>query len=198
MAQRNPSSRPAADPRLPERVREAILRTRARCSRFVLCVSVRTQSMSVFERIERRRGSDHLPTYAFRRNLVVSTSRYGVGQVIHSNKTPLGLHRVARKIGAGQPWGTVFKARKPIGNIRSTMPQGAIVHRILWLDGLEPSLNRGGEVDTFKRYIYIHGYWDETTLGRPQSMGCIHLAATDLIPLYDELSNGTLVWIARQ
>lgn len=184
--------------RLPEALREAILRRDARCSRWILCVSVREQSMLVFERVARRRNPGELPEYAFRQQLVVSTSRFGIGQVIHSNKTPLGLHRVARKVGRGQPWGTVFKARQPVGNLKDTMPEGGIVHRILWLDGLEPGLNRGGEVDTFKRYIYIHGFWDETTLGRPQSMGCIHLAASDLLPLFDQVPVGTLVWIAKR
>lgn len=154
--------------------------------------------MLVFERAGNRRRPGELPDYIFRQRLAVSTSRFGIGQVINSNKTPLGLHRVARKIGRGQPWGTVFKARKPIGNITDTMPEGGIVHRILWLEGLEQGLNRGGEVDTFKRYIYIHGFWDETTLGRPQSMGCIHLAAADLLPLFDQVPVGTLVWIAKR
>jgi L,D-transpeptidase catalytic domain len=188
----------ASTPPLPAALREAILRHDARCSRWILCVSVRDQSMLVFERAGRRRQTGELPDYEFRQRLVVSTSRFGVGQVIHSNRTPLGLHRVARKVGRGQPWGTVFKARQPIGNIRDSMSDGGIVHRILWLDGLEPGLNRGGEVDTFKRYIYIHGFWDETTLGRPQSMGCIHLAAADLLPLFDQVPVGTLVWIAKR
>jgi lipoprotein-anchoring transpeptidase ErfK/SrfK len=61
---------------------------------------------------------------------------------------------------------------------------------------LEPGLNRGGSVDTFRRYVYIHGFGDETTLGRPTSHGCIHVAAKDLIPLYDRVPVGTLVWIA--
>jgi lipoprotein-anchoring transpeptidase ErfK/SrfK len=72
-----------------------------------------------------------------------------------------------------------------------------ICHRILWLDGLEPGFNRGGNVDTFNRYIYIHGFGDESTLGHPQSHGCIHVGAEDLIPLYELLPRGTLVWIQR-
>jgi len=63
---------------------------------------------------------------------------------------------------------------------------------------LEPSLNRGGNVDTYGRYIYIHGFGDETTLGRPQSHGCIHVAAKDLMPLFDLLPIGSLVWIAER
>jgi lipoprotein-anchoring transpeptidase ErfK/SrfK len=93
------------------------------------------------------------------------------------------------------PLGTVFKSRLPIGNLNQGMPEGGICHRILWLDGLEPGWNRGGEVDTRRRYIYIHGYYDEATLGRPASLGCVHVAAAHLLPLYDWLPKGALVWI---
>jgi len=114
---------------------------------------------------------------------------------VDSNQTPLGLHRVAQKIGAGHPIGTVFRSRKPVGYTWQGSPNASIVHRILWLEGLEPGFNRGGSVDTFSRYIYIHGFGDQTTLGRPFSHGCIHLAADDLIPLFDRVPVGTLVWI---
>ena len=70
-----------------------------------------------------------------------------------------------------------------------------IAHRIMWLDGLEPGFNRGGSCDSHSRYIYIHGLNDEPSLGAPASIGCVHMAAKDLIPLFDELSEGTLVWI---
>ena len=185
-------------PRLPAALKRAVLQQGVRRSQFVLCVSVAEQSMTLFEKAESRQRSPEFPSYEFRRRYVISTSRFGIGQVMHSNRTPLGLHRIARKVGGDCPEGTVFKARKPVGHLSEGMPEGSIVHRILWLDGLEPGKNRGGNVDTFDRYIYIHGYWDEKTLGRPQSMGCIHLAAADLIPLYDELPVGTLVWIARR
>ena len=115
-----------------------------------------------------------------------------------SNRTPLGLHRVARKVGGGQPIGTVFKARRPIGLTWAGMADAPIVHRILWLEGLEPGLNRGEQVDSFRRCIYIHGFGDETTLGRPTSIGCIHLAAADLMPLFERLPEGTLVWITER
>jgi hypothetical protein len=124
-----------------------------------------------------------------------STSRFGIGQTQDSNKTPLGLHRIARKIGAGLPQGTVFRGRVPVGFTWQGLPDATIAHRIFWLEGMEPGFNRGGNVDSFRRYIYIHGFGDETTLGRPASHGCIHLAAADLIPLHDWLPAGTLVWI---
>ena len=126
----------------------------------------------------------------------VSTSAFGIGQRENSNQTPLGLHRVARKIGGGMAPGTVFRGRVPIGLTWQGMPHATIVHRILWLEGLEPGFNRGGNVDSFRRYIYIHGLADELTLGRPASHGCIHMAASDLLPLFDKLAEGTLVHIS--
>ncbi len=136
------------------------------------------------------------PAYRLRRRYVISTSRFGLGSRAGSNCTPLGLHRVAQKIGGGWPLGTVFRGRRPVGLTWQGMPEAAIAHRILWLDGLEPGRNRGGQVDSFRRYIYVHGVGDELTLGRPASRGCVHLAASSLLPLYDRLPVGTLVWIA--
>ena len=135
------------------------------------------------------------PTYRLRKSYVVSTSRFGVGQRAGSNQTPLGLHRIAEKIGGGQPIGIVFRSRVPVGFTWSGLPEAPIAHRIFWLEGREPSFNSGGDVDSHSRYIYIHGLGDETTLSRPASRGCIHLAACDLIPLFDLVPSGTLVWI---
>jgi hypothetical protein len=162
-----------------------------RPTRFVLEVSVAAQRMNWWERTSSNGSAD----YRLRKQFVISTSRFGTGQVENSNQTPLGLHRVAEKIGGGQPIGTVFRSRRPVGLTWDGHPKASIVHRILWLEGLEPGFNRGGNVDTYRRYVYIHGFGDETTLGRPQSRGCIHLAARGLIPLYDVLPAGTLVWI---
>ena len=139
-----------------------------------------------------------MPNYSFRREFLASTSRFGIGQANGSNRTPLGLHRVARKVGGGQPIGTVFKARRPLGLTWAGVTDAGIVHRILWLEGLEPGLNRGGDVDSFRRCIYIHGFGDETTLGRPMSLGCVHLAAADLMPLFELVPVGTLVWISER
>jgi L,D-transpeptidase catalytic domain len=192
----DPLSKPALKLRPSRAFLNALKRHSVRPTRYALSVSVARQRMALFEA---KSSSAHgTPAYEFRREFVISTSRFGIGQVMNSNCTPLGLHRVAKKVGGGQPVGTVFKARQPVGLAWDGMPEGSIVHRILWLEGLEPSFNRGGDVDTFRRYIYIHGFGDETTLGRPQSHGCIHLSAADLIPLYNKLPKGTLVWIAKQ
>lgn len=164
----------------------------------VLAVSVARQQLTLFQRV----GLDSCRAprrfrYFPAREFVISTSRFGTGQLAGSNQTPLGLHRIARKVGAGWPQGTVFESRAVAGFTWQGRPEAPIAHRILWLDGLEPGFNRGGKVDTFARYIYIHGVGDELTLGRPASRGCVHLAANDLMPLYERLPAGTLVWISR-
>ena len=132
----------------------------------------------------------------FVREMRASTSRFGIGQKEGSNCTPLGLHRIAEKIGGGEPAGTVFKARRPVGHTSDPkFAQAKITTRILWLEGLEPGRNQGGDVDSHARYIYIHGTGDQKSIGRPGSHGCIHLTDEDLIPLFELLDSGTLVWI---
>ena len=131
------------------------------------------------------------------RSFPVSSSRFGIGSEEGSMKTPTGRFRIAEKIGDGMPLGTVFKNRRRVRVTKKLMrDEDLVMTRILWLDGLEPGLNRCGDVDTFERYIYIHGTGDEPSLGRPASHGCIHLSAADLLPLYDLIPIGTLVWIA--
>jgi len=181
-------------PKLPHEFLCTLRRLGVVPSRFALTVSVASQSMLLFKRTLNTQHSTL--NYSFRQRYRISTSAYGLGQEADSDHTPLGLHRIAMKVGGGWPIGTVFRSRKPVGFTWQGLPKAPIVHRILWLEGLEPGYNRGGDVDTFKRYIYIHGFGDESTLGRPQSHGCIHLAADDLIPLYDFVPTGTLVWIA--
>jgi L,D-transpeptidase catalytic domain len=176
-------------------------------SRLLLVVRVADQTVSLFARARpvrsfpRRTGPvpDGNPgQFNFVRAFPCSTSRFGIGQAEGSNRTPLGLHRVAEKIGGGWPAGTVFKSRKVAGLAWKAMPSATITSRILWLDGLEPGFNRGGRVDSHGRYIYIHGTGDEPGLGRPASCGCIHLATNHLLPLFDLLPVGTLVWIGEK
>ena len=155
-------------------------------TRFTLVVGVAEQTVSLFDQ-------NH-----FVRKHPCSTSRFGIGQAKGSNCTPLGLHRIAEKIGAGAPAGTVFKARQIIGHVsQPEFADAKITTRILWLEGLEPRLNRGGNVDSHARFIYIHGTADQASIGRPASCGCIHLADADLISLFDLLPTGTLVWIVE-
>src|SRR5262245_5686286 len=98
-------------------------------TRFLLTVHVRLQVLSVWEKT----SAILTPLCRYR----VSTSRFGIGQVMDSNQTPLGLHRIAQKIGGGQPSGTVFRGRVPIGFAWQGLPDATIVHRIFWLEGLE-------------------------------------------------------------
>ena len=126
-----------------------------------------------------------------------STSKRGTGQQIDSFQTPLGLHRIAGKIGADEPVGTIFKGRRPVGTDGKGNPEARITDRILRLAGLEAGFNLGGTVDSLDRYIYIHGVGDESHLGQPDSQGCIHLAASDLLPLFDAVPEGTLVFISE-
>jgi hypothetical protein len=164
----------------------------------VLVVHIAPQEMDWFERERGPSASKAKARYRLRKTMRCSTSRHGIGQIAGSNKTPLGLHRIAEKHGAGQPVGTIFRDRIPVGNLADGVPERAITHRILWLDGLEPGFNRGGNVDTYNRYIYIHGTGDDATIGKPSSGGCVHLAAGDLLPLFDAVPVGTLVWICER
>jgi hypothetical protein len=131
----------------------------------------------------------------------VSTARNGPGEQRESGCTPRGLHRVRLRIGAGCPSGTVFVGRRPTGEIfgpdlAARFPgRDWILTRILWLTGLEPGRNRGGAVDTLRRFIYIHGCPETTPMGEPLSHGCIRMRDPDLLSLFDQTPAGTLVEI---
>jgi lipoprotein-anchoring transpeptidase ErfK/SrfK len=196
------SSTPATDPTLPQEFFDAVRRTNTAFQPHVLWINVEAQSVVHFVRKPSSSSDSSVtPEHGYapaRAPYRASTSRYGIGQEENSNKTPLGLHRIAEKIGADAEPGTIFKGRRPVGNTRDGQRDARITDRILWLDGLEPGLNRGGNVDSYRRYIYIHGTGNESTLGRPDTCGCTHLAATDLIPLFDILPVDTLIWISAR
>jgi hypothetical protein len=122
-------------------------------------------------------------TSIVRKRSRISTSRFGIGEKINSNCTPRGLHRVARKTGGGWPVGAVFRSRKMTGYTWDGQPGAPITNRIFWLEGAEPGKNRGGDVDTFARYIYIHGTGDEPSFGRPAPRGWIHKSGAHLFAL---------------
>lgn len=132
---------------------------------------------------------------------VVSTARNGPGECRDSGCTPCGMHRVRICIGEGCPSGTVFVGRRPTGEVYGPdltvrFPQRDwILTRILWLTGLESGRNRGGRVDTLRRYIYIHGCPDREPMGVPLSHGCIRMRNADLMELFDLVPAGTLVEI---
>jgi L,D-transpeptidase YbiS len=129
----------------------------------------------------------------------VSTAANGAGQRNGSECTPLGEHRIRAKIGADQPQNTVFIGRRPSGEIyRQSMaveqPQRDwILSRILWLCGNQSGFNRGGKVDTQRRYIYIHGAPDSHPMGMQTSHGCVKMCNSDIIQLFEQVAVGTIV-----
>jgi L,D-transpeptidase YbiS len=131
----------------------------------------------------------------------VSTSRFGAGEQNGSFRTPRGRHIVRAKIGAGQPLGAVFVRRRPTGEVwtpelHAQYPgRDWILTRILWLSGREPGKNRLGEVDTMRRYVYIHGCPDSVELGKPGSIGCVRMANRDIAELFDRVAPYTEVVI---
>lgn len=132
----------------------------------------------------------------------VSTSRNGAGEMEGSFCTPRGEHVIRAKIGAGQPLNTVFRGRRPTGEIWTPelgerFPgRDWILTRILWLSGREVGKNRLGKTDTMRRYIYIHGSPDSVPMGRPGSIGCIRMRNHDIVDLFDRVPAGTEVRIS--
>jgi lipoprotein-anchoring transpeptidase ErfK/SrfK len=135
------------------------------------------------------------------RRYPVSTAKNGAGEQRGSECTPLGWHRIRAKIGSGQPVNSVFKGRRPTGEIYSAQlgelypKRDWILTRILWLGGLEPGKNRYGNVDTCWRYIYIHGTSDEAMIGYPASHGCIRMKNIDILDLFERVQAGVNVYI---
>ncbi len=134
-------------------------------------------------------------------NYRVATARNGVGEKLGSEQTPRGRHYIRAKIGAGLPAGAVLVSRRPTGEIFT--PDLRVMHpnrdwiltRIMWLCGQEPGKNRLGNVDTLRRYIYIHGCPDEDPMGIPSSRGCVKMRNRDIIELFDRVPAGTPVTI---
>jgi lipoprotein-anchoring transpeptidase ErfK/SrfK len=156
--------------------------TMGKDTRNKMIVSVRDQKMVLV------RDGTPIKTYK------VSTSKFGVGDRPGSNCTPLGRLQVAKKIGDNAPTGTVFKSRRPTGEIIKPNAPGRdpVVTRILWLTGTE-SRNQ----NTFRRTIYIHGTPEERRLGSPASYGCIRMGSNDVKDLYDRIGYGADVFVIR-
>lgn len=129
----------------------------------------------------------------------VSTAANGPGERRDSGCTPRGLHVIRACIGAGLPRGAVLRGRRPTGELWT--PEFAAAHpgrdwilsRILWLSGLQPGFNRLGDVDTMRRYIYIHGTGDDQPMGVPRSHGCIRMRNDDIIALFERVRAGDRV-----
>lgn len=146
-------------------------------------ISVRDQKMVVL--------NEGRPIKSYR----ISTSKFGLGDIPGSKRTPVGTMRIARKIGEGAPSGAVFKRRQRTGEVlRPNAPgRDPIVSRILWLKGTQT-----GNRNAFRRYIYIHGTPEERTLGRPASFGCIRMKSRDVIDLYRRIGVGSEVKVIKE
>jgi len=154
-------------------------------------VDISEQKLYLFCRYEN--GNEEVKIYP------VSTSKYGIGNQAGSNKTPLGLHKIKNKIGDGAPQGMIFKARQQTGRIANINAEigDLVTTRIMWLSGLEPGKNSGRGIDSYKRYIYIHGTAEENKIGQPASHGCVRMYNTDVIELFDRVVEGTEVYIKK-
>ena len=131
----------------------------------------------------------------------ISTSKYGEGSKENSFKTPLGNHIIKEKIGENAPINTIFISRINTKNIASieNKPKNTendyVTSRIMWLEGEENGVNKGPGIDSYERYIYIHGTHEEGLIGVKASHGCIRMFNVDVIDLYDRIYNGTKVII---
>jgi len=161
---------------------------------FIISIDVTEQKLYLFEDIPFK-----LPKLV--KIYPVSTSKYGTGT--HGKRTPLGTHIIAKKIGEGAPIGTIFIFRRSTGKIAKIHTDTKdtqydfITTRILWLKGIEPGVNEGESVSSYKRYIYIHGTPEEGLIGRPASNGCIRMKNKDIVELFDLVQEGTLVSIHK-
>jgi L,D-transpeptidase YbiS len=145
-------------------------------------VSIGTQTLRLFDGIR------------LVREWPCSTSKFGLGTLEGSNKTPLGSFIVKEKHGDGAPSGAIFKSRQPVGLWVPGMDTKSdfVLTRILWLHGTQPH-----NANTYSRYIYIHGTNDEKSIGRPASHGCVRLHNRSVVELYDLVPVGTPVWIGE-
>lgn len=156
------------------------------------------------KRIEINLGTQVLTLFdgdAIEREYAVSTAANGPGETLGSGRTPRGQHVIRAMIGHDMPINTVFVGRRPTGEsynaeLRKQYPQRDwILTRILWLSGCERGFNRLGNVDTMRRYIYIHGSPDDTKMGQPGSHGCVRMHNLNVIDLFGRVAPGVPVMI---
>jgi L,D-transpeptidase YbiS len=132
-----------------------------------------------------------------------STALNGPGEQEGSGCTPRGSHRIRAIIGRGEPENAVFVGRRLTGEVWTEQLHDAsasrdwILGRILWLCGNDSGFNRGGQVDSQRRYIYIHGTPPSEPMGVPLSHGCVRMRLQDICELADQVSPGTLVSIVE-
>lgn len=133
----------------------------------------------------------------------ISIAKNGLGNVMNSNKTPTGLHEIKKMIGKDLPINTIIKSGISTGKIAQVISEPISVNtdlvttRVIWLSGLEPGVNKGGKVDSYNRFIYIHGTPEEGLIGEPASHGCIRMLNKDVIELFNLVSLNTKVLIEK-
>ncbi len=135
--------------------------------------------------------------------VAISSAANGAGEAMGSGATPRGAHVVRARFGAGLPPGAVLLGRKFSGEVLyaellARFPErDRVLSRILWLGGLEPGQNLGADVDSFRRFIYIHGTPDDQPMGEPASHGCIRMRNTEVITLFERVPVATPVTIVE-
>lgn len=158
----------------------------------VILIDVSEQTMSFYDK--NNTLIDYYP---------VSTATKGFGNLAGSDKTPLGAHRISNRFGDNAKLGTIFKARQNTGKLAKILTEAIDVEedhvttRVLWLDGLEAGKNKGGNVDSHSRFIYIHGTPEEGLIGKPASHGCIRMINKDVINVFEQSVGDTLVYIGK-
>lgn len=156
----------------------------------LLLASIKNQKLSFFQ------GGK------LKRDYIMSSSAKPPSCTENSLGTPWGLHEICEKIGGGEPIGTVFVGRKSQNQTyqecsSEMQNKNLITTRILRLNGLQEGVNRGGDKDSFSRYIYIHGTNHEKRLGHPASSGCLQLSNINILELFDLVEVGTHLWIGE-
>lgn len=129
-----------------------------------------------------------------------ASSEKGIGSLMDSLQTPTGWHSVVRKVGDDAPWGQVFRSRQATREIwqpGENTTDDMVLTRVLLLTGEEPGKNKGGNVDSYARNIYIHGTNDEARIGTPSSHGCVRLTNDDILEAFRLIPKGALVLITE-
>ncbi len=164
------------------------MRLNIKPSQYLIYVSICEQKLYLFSK------GDAVRIFA------VSTSRAKPSCLKDSLGTPSGLHKIDGKIGAEAELNTVFRGRIPCGLLSEQTPEerekNLITTRIMRLRGLEAGVNLGGDVDTYERYVYIHGTNQEDKIGTPNSHGCVLMSNREVAELFDIVNDGTLVLIS--
>ena len=124
----------------------------------------------------------------------ISSSAYGEGQIENSLKTPLGIHKIKQKIGTNVEKYNFFTSRQHIPEKAEIIHDAVdtkddyITSRILWLEGTEDGFNKGGQVDSFRRYIYILVIYEYGLIGQKSSHECIRMLKFDVMEIFELVS----------